>query len=94
MRATSRESLRISATDQCLCFRHIVQSLYFLIAKFQASSLCGRKVRFVVEMVGNIEDRFFHDAAHEISAKLTVTIGITPMHSPDLYIVIFCGNPQ
>ena len=45
--------------DQGLCFATwIVQSLFFLNLKFQASGL------FVSDLVGNIEDRFSRVAAH------------------------------
>ena len=42
----------------------IVQSLYFLSPKFQASSIfCGFTARFVSNLVGNPEDRFSHTEA-------------------------------
>ena len=40
----------------------IVQSLYFLNPKFQASSSCTD--RFVSDLVGDTEDRFSHNEAH------------------------------
>ena len=44
----------------------IVQSLYFLNPKFQASIFCGCTARFVSDLVGNPEDRFSHNEAHSI----------------------------
>ena len=47
----------------------VVQSLYFLNPKFQASShLCGCIARFVSDLVGNPEDKFSHNEAHLIIA--------------------------
>ena len=48
------------AVYQRLCFHYIyiVQSLYFLNLKFEAFS------RFVLDLVGNPEDRFSRDLAH------------------------------
>ena len=47
----------------------IVQSLYFLNPKFQASSHhCGCTARFVWDLVGNPEDRFSHNETHIIRA--------------------------
>ena len=53
--------------DQRLCFRYMdstVQSLVYLNPKFQASSyfLCCT-AWFVLDLVGNPEDRFSHDGA-------------------------------
>ena len=44
----------------------IVQSLYYLNPKFQASSyvFCDCTARFVSNRVGNPEDRFSHNEAH------------------------------
>ena len=44
----------------------IVQSLYFLQPKFQASLafFCGCTSRCLLELVRNPEDRFSHDKAH------------------------------
>ena len=51
--------------DQRLCFRYIVQSLYFLNPKFQFSSqlLCLYSL-VCVGPGGNPKDRFFHNEAH------------------------------
>ena len=51
------------AADQHLCFHYIVQSLYFLNSKFQASSHLSFTAWFVSDLVGNPEDRFSHDVA-------------------------------
>ena len=52
------------AADQ-LCFCYIVQSLYFLNLKFQASRhLLWRLAQFVSDLVGNPEGLFSCDAAH------------------------------
>ena len=51
--------------DQRLFFRYIVQSLYFLNAKFQAFSHLVRFYSLVrVDLVGNPKDRFSHKEAH------------------------------
>ena len=43
----------------------IVQSLYLLNPKFQASSILSDcNARFVSDLVGNPEDRFSHNEAH------------------------------
>ena len=44
----------------------IEQYLYFLNPKFQASRVlfCGSTAQFVLDLVGNTEERFSHDAAH------------------------------
>ena len=54
------------AADQRLCFHNtsIVQSLYFLNPKFQASSHLHCTAWFVSDLVGNPEDRFSGDTAH------------------------------
>ena len=46
---------------QRLCFRYLVQSLYFLNPKFQASDC---PLWFLSGPVGNPEDKFSSDAAH------------------------------
>ena len=49
----------------CFCYIRIVQSLYFLNSKFQASShLLWLYSLVCVDLVGNPEDRFFHNKAH------------------------------
>ena len=53
--------------------RQIVQFLFYLNPKFQASShlvLCGCTARFMSDLVGNPEDRFSHDEAHFIQIIL------------------------
>ena len=53
--------------DQRLCFRYIVQFLYFLNTEFQASShLLSLYSQFVSDLVGNPEDRFSHSEAQMI----------------------------
>ena len=49
------------AADQCLCF-HYIDSAISLLAKSLAISL-GCTALFVLDQVGNPEDRFSHDAA-------------------------------
>ena len=44
----------------------IVQSLYFLNPKVQASSFCGCTSRFVSDLVGTPEDRFSHNEAQKL----------------------------
>ena len=51
----------------------IVQSLYFLNPRFQASShlqFCGITARFGLDMVGNPKDWFCHNEAHLITLFL------------------------
>ena len=59
--------------DQRLCFRYIVQSLFFLKTKFQLSShLFGCTDWFVLDLVGKPEDRFSHN-----EARMLLVIGIS-----------------
>ena len=53
-------------SDHSLCFAtQILQYLYFLNTKFQASShFCGCTARFVLDLVGIPEDRFSPNEAH------------------------------
>ena len=61
------------AADQCLCFRYIEQSLYFINPIFQAPSHLLRLYSPITDLVRNTEDRFSHDAAH---IKLRRTINM------------------
>ena len=55
------------AADQRLCFRY-TDSAIPLLTKSEISSLymhfCDCKARFVLDLVGNPEDRFSHNEAH------------------------------
>ena len=58
------------SADQRLCFHYrIVQSLFSLNPKFQASSH-----RFVSDLVRNPKDRFSRDAAHIIIEEYFLSI--------------------
>ena len=76
-----------STADQRLCFlTQIVQSLFVLNSKFQASSqFCGCTVRFVSDLVGSPIDRFSRDAAH-------IYICTEFLFIPPCYNVIFISN--
>ena len=53
--------------DQRLCFRYTDSTISPLhkSENFKLLTIfCGYRARFVPELVGNPEDRFFHDAAH------------------------------
>ena len=62
--------------DQRLVFAtRIVQSLYYLNPKFQASShLLWLSVRFMLDLGGNPEDRFSHNEAHLKEDKVLKTL--------------------
>ena len=53
--------------DQRLCFRYIVSTIPLLSKSKNfkpLAILCGCTARFVSDLVGNPEDRFFHNEAH------------------------------
>ena len=55
----------------------IVQSLFFLNPKFQVSShLLVCTACFVLDLVGNPEDRFSHDAAYRRLLQLNRLLGV------------------
>ena len=71
----------------------MVQSLYYLNPKFQASShLLWCTARFVWDLVGNPEDRFSHNEAHLWAAlwKNHDPQGFWPVQEPRLYSNKIC----
>ena len=54
--------------DQRLCFRYLGSTIP-LLPKCKISS-CGRTAWFMLDLMGNLEDRFFGDAAHLRTAKV------------------------
>ena len=61
----NKDADQLREADQRLFFAtQIVQSIYFLNTKFQASSqMCGCRARFVWDLVGNPENRFSQNEA-------------------------------
>ena len=56
--------------DQRLCFRYIVQFLYFLNKNFKLLAiLCGCTAWFVSNLLGSLEDRLSHDVAQNVFSK-------------------------
>ena len=53
---------QLCAADQHLCFHYTVQSLYFLNPNIII--FCACTARFVLDLVGNPEDRFSCDVEH------------------------------
>ena len=54
--------------DQHLCFPYINGHTVALLSKLEIfkflTIFCGGKTRFVLDLVGNPEDRFYQDVAH------------------------------
>ena len=81
------------AADQPLCFRHIVQSLFILNPKFQASShllmLCSR----VGDRPGwNPEDRFSRDAAHFSVIYSLIGLSLAWDKCETRIVMLVCGG--
>ena len=56
-----------SVADQGLCFSYIDSTIPLPLKSENVKSLsifCGCTARFVYDLVGNLENRFSHDAAH------------------------------
>ena len=62
--------------DQRLCFRYIASTIpllpiYIYIRTFKPLGLfCGCRARFVLDLIGNPEDRFSHNEAHFLKAYI------------------------
>ena len=68
----------------------IVQSLYFLNPKFQASShLLWLTAHFVSDLVGNPEDRFSHNKAHISTFKNPASLSFCMLHR---LVCVRCGR--
>ena len=55
--------------DQRLCFRHIASTIPLLPKS--SSHLCDCTARFLLDLVGNPEDRFSHKEVHIAEDKMT-----------------------